>query len=63
MLYDSLVACFGSRFTVNLMPEARRYRVFPLGSFHFFDWQKTDRVGVSIGTCPQIVSSETARSA
>jgi hypothetical protein len=60
MLYDSLVACFGSRFTVNLMPEVRRCRVFPLGSFHFFDWQKTDRVGISIGTCPQIVSSETA---
>jgi hypothetical protein len=31
------------------------------GTFHYFDWQKTDRVGVSIGTCPQIVSSETAR--
>jgi hypothetical protein len=44
-----------------MMPEARRYRVFPLGTFHYFDWQKTHEVGVSIGTCPQIVSSETAR--
>jgi hypothetical protein len=42
------------------MPDARRYRVFPLGTFHYFDWQRTDRVGISIGTCPQIVSSETA---
>ena len=61
MVYDSLVACFGSRFTVGLMPEARRYRVFPLGTFHFFDWQRGEREGISIGTCPQIVSSEVAR--
>lgn len=60
-LYDSIIPCFGSRFTVVMMPEARRYRVFPLGTFHYFDWQKTDKVGVSIGTCPQIVSSETAQ--
>jgi hypothetical protein len=60
MLYDSIVACFGGRFTVNLMPEARRYRVFPLGTFHYFDWQKSENVGISIGTCPQIVSSEQA---
>jgi len=61
MVYDSLVACFGSRFTVGLMPEARRYRVFPLGTFHFFDWQRGESEGISIGTCPQIVSSEVAR--
>ncbi len=59
-LYDSIIACFGARFTVNLMPQARRYRVFPLGTFHYFDWQKSQTVGISIGTCPQIVSSETA---
>lgn len=59
-LYDSIVACFGARFTVSLMPLARRYRVFPLGTFHFFDWQKSQTVGISIGTCPQIVTSETA---
>ncbi|NWG15244.1 MAG: DUF4965 domain-containing protein [Chloroflexi bacterium] len=61
MLYDSIIPCFGARFAVNLLPDARRYRVFPLGTFHYFDWQRTDRVGISIGTCPQIVSSETAR--
>jgi xylan 1,4-beta-xylosidase len=61
MLYDSIIACFGGRLTVNLMPQARRYRVFPLGTFHYFDWQKTDTVGISIGTCPQIVSSEQAQ--
>ncbi|MCA9903348.1 MAG: hypothetical protein KC547_05785, partial [Anaerolineae bacterium] len=61
MVYDSIVACFGARFAVGLMPDARRYRVFPLGTFHYFDWQRTDRVGISIGTCPQIVSSEVAR--
>ena len=60
-LYNSLIACFGTRFTVGLMPAARRYRVFPLGSFHYFDWQKGQTVGISIGSCPQIVSSETAR--
>lgn len=60
-LYDSIIPCFGSRFTVVTMPSARRYRVFPLGTFHFFDWQKSDTVGISIGTCPQIVSSETAQ--
>lgn len=60
-LYDSIIPCFGSRFTVVTMPEARRYRVFPLGTFHYFDWQKPDSVGISIGTCPQIVSSETAQ--
>ncbi|NDJ61656.1 MAG: DUF4965 domain-containing protein, partial [Chloroflexi bacterium] len=60
-LYDSIIPCFGSRFTVVMMPHARRYRVFPLGTFHYFDWQKTETVGVGIGTCPQIVSSETAR--
>lgn len=61
MLYDSIIPCFGSRLTVVMMPEARRYRVFPLGTFHYFDWQKTDQVGISIGTCPQVVSSETAQ--
>jgi hypothetical protein len=61
MLYDSIIPCFGARFSVTLMPEARRFRVFPLGTFHYFDWQRSDRVGVSIGTCPQVVSSETAR--
>ncbi len=60
MLYDSIIACFGTRFTVNMLPAARRYRVFPLGTFHYFDWRKTDTVGISIGTCPQVVSSETA---
>jgi hypothetical protein len=61
MLYDSIIPCFGARFAVAMMPEARRYRVYPLGTFHYFDWQRSDRVGISIGTCPQIVSSETAR--
>ncbi|MCC6616144.1 MAG: DUF4965 domain-containing protein [Anaerolineae bacterium] len=61
MVYDSLIPCFGSRFTIGLMPDARRYRVFPLGTFHFFDWQRGESEGISIGTCPQIVSSETAR--
>lgn len=61
MLYDSIIACFGTRFTVNLMPDARRYRVFPLGTFHYFDWQKSGKVGISIGTCPQIVTTETAQ--
>ncbi len=60
-LFDSIIPCFGSRFSVIMMPEARRYRVFPLGTFHYFDWQKPDDVGVSIGACPQIVASETAR--
>ena len=60
-LYDSIVPCFGSRFTTILMPLAKRYRVFPLGTFHYFDWEKHDDVGISIGTCPQIVSSETAQ--
>lgn len=60
-LYDSLISCFGSRFTVLMHPQAKQYRVFPLGTFHYFDWQKTDDVGISIGTCPQIVSSETAQ--
>jgi hypothetical protein len=61
MLYDSIIPCFGARFSVTMMPDARRYRVYPLGTFHYFDWQRTDRVGIGIGTCPQIVSSETAR--
>jgi hypothetical protein len=61
MLYDSIIPCFGARFGITLMPDARRYRVFPLGTFHYFDWQRSDRVGISVGTCPQIVSSETAR--
>lgn len=61
MLYDSIIPCFGSRFTIIPMPNAYRYRVFPLGTFHYFDWQKSDSVGISIGTCPQIVSSETAQ--
>ncbi len=59
-LYDSIIPCFGSRFTVVMMPDARRFRVFPLGTFHYFDWQKTESVGISIGTCPQIISTETA---
>ncbi|MCK6579423.1 MAG: DUF4965 domain-containing protein [Anaerolineae bacterium] len=60
MLYDSIIPCFGGRFAVSMMPAARRYRVFPLGTFHYFDWQRSDRVGISIGSCPQIISSETA---
>ena len=60
-LYDSIIPCFGSRLTVVMMPTAKRYRVFPLGTFHYFDWQKSEEVGISIGTCPQIVSSETAK--
>lgn len=59
--FDSIIPCFGSRFTVVMLPQARRYHVHPLGTFHYFDWQKTDRVGISVGTSPQIVSSETAR--
>jgi hypothetical protein len=47
--------------TVLTLPNARQYRVHPLGTFHYFDWQKTDNVGISIGTCPQIMTSETAR--
>ena len=60
-LYDSIIPCFGSRLTVLMHPHAGRYRVFPLGTFHYFDWQKSDTVGISMGTCPQIVSSETAK--
>ncbi len=60
-LFDSIIPCFGSRFTVLMLPDARQYRVHPLGTFHYFDWQKTDNVGISIGTCPQIITSETAR--
>lgn len=59
--FDSIIPCFGSRFTVLTLPHARQYRVHPLGTFHYFDWQKTDNVGISIGTCPQIITSETAR--
>ncbi len=59
--FDSIIPCFGSRFTVLTLPAARQYRVHPLGTFHYFDWQKTDNVGISIGTCPQIITSETAR--
>ena len=59
-LYDSIIPCFGSRFAVLTLPSAKQYRVHPLGTFHYFDWQKTDQVGISIGTCPQIVTSETA---
>ena len=61
MLYDSIIACFGSRFTVLMHPNAKQYRAFPLGTFHYFDWQKSDDIGISISTCPQIISSETAK--
>lgn len=60
-LYDSIIPCFGSRFTVLMHPHARRYRVFPLGTFHYFDWQKSENVGISMGTCPQIVTCESAQ--
>ncbi len=59
--YDSIIPCFGSRLTVLTLPDVRQYRIHPLGTFHYFDWQKTDNVGISIGTCPQIVTSTTAR--